>query len=89
MFLPLADPGILAEITKMEEQVKALKSKTVGYSKVLLDGVRKHCRLRECNLGNEFILYKWNIGRKYYIHYLQIHIYALFFLAYLSKNKNN
>ncbi|XP_053398234.1 snake venom 5'-nucleotidase-like [Mercenaria mercenaria] len=46
------DEEILRYMRDWKLQVDGLGTKTVGYSKVDLDGERSHCRLRECNLGN-------------------------------------
>lgn len=51
LVLYFVDANILAEMSHMAGPVDALKSKRVGYTSVLLDGERKHCRLQECNLG--------------------------------------
>ncbi|XP_060553664.1 5'-nucleotidase-like [Ruditapes philippinarum] len=46
------DAQILREVNKWREPVDKLSASTVGYSKVIMDGERSSCRLKECNLGN-------------------------------------
>lgn len=46
------DPDMLQYIAEWRKPVDALAQQVIGFSKVLLDGERESCRLKECNLGN-------------------------------------
>lgn len=46
------DSQMLQDVSGWRGPVDALSAKSIGYSKVLLDGERTSCRLVECNLGN-------------------------------------
>ncbi|XP_064630931.1 snake venom 5'-nucleotidase-like [Lineus longissimus] len=46
------DATILEELKNWTPALTAARTKVIGRTHVFLDGIREHCRLRECNLGN-------------------------------------
>ncbi|XP_060557565.1 snake venom 5'-nucleotidase-like [Ruditapes philippinarum] len=46
------DTMLLSYVKEWKKPVDALSKEIIGYSKVVLDGDRVHCRSKECNLGN-------------------------------------
>lgn len=46
------DPAIIARVKELAGPIESVKAKVVGEAKVVMDGERESCRLKECTMAN-------------------------------------
>jgi len=46
------DPAVVARVKALAGPIQSVKAKVVGEAKIVMDGERDSCRLKECTMGN-------------------------------------
>ncbi|KAJ8315632.1 hypothetical protein KUTeg_007782 [Tegillarca granosa] len=63
------DPGIEAEVVRLKRPLEQKMKQVIGKTAVYLEGASTVCRLRECNLGIDILLYFVGLAVKSFISY--------------------